>query len=146
MRGISYLLVLAGALLTVSDIKLLLMIDICTFFPTVIAAAFVKKGIASKAADIDVSFAESLMLGGKAVAAKRGVLVLTLVSSLMTCFMGVFQTLAQPLILDFADSATLGTAETVCACGMPVSGLILGAVGIKKGYVKYSAFPCLFRG
>ncbi len=29
-----------------------------------------------------------------------------------------------------------GTAETVCACGMLVSGLILGSVGIKKGYVK----------
>lgn len=90
--------VLAGSLLTVSDIKLLLIIDICTFFPTVIAAAFVKKEIASKPADKDVSFAESLKIGGKAVAGKRGVLVLTLASSLITCFMGVFQTLAQPLI------------------------------------------------
>lgn len=128
--------VLAGALLTVSDIKLLLIIDICTFFPTVIAAAFVKKKIASKAADKDVSFIESLKIGGKAVAGNQGVLVLILVSSLITCFMGVFQLLAQPLVLDFADSATLGTAETICASGMLVSGLVLGAVGIKKRYVK----------
>lgn len=128
--------VLAGALLTVSDIKLLLIIDICTFFPTVIAAAFVKKEIASKPADKDVSFAESLKIGGKAVAGKRGVLVLTLASSLITCFMGIFQTLAQPLILDFAGSTALGTAETVCACGMLASGLVLGAAGIKKGYVR----------
>lgn len=138
--------VLAGALLTVSDIKLLLIIDICTFFPTVFAAAFVKKEIASKAAEKDVSFAESLKIGGEAVAGKRGVLVLTLVSSLMTCFMGVFQILAQPLILDFADSATLGTAETVCACGMLVSGLILGAVGIKKGYVKILSVSLFISG
>ena len=108
--------VLAGALLTFSDIKLLLMIDICTFFPTVIAAAFVKKKITSKAADKDVSFAESLKIGGKAVAGKRGVLLLILISSLITCFMGVFQLLAQPLVLDLSDSETLGTAETVCAC------------------------------
>ena len=32
--------ILAGALLAVSDIKLLLIIDICTFLPTVFAAAF----------------------------------------------------------------------------------------------------------
>lgn len=50
--------------------------------------------------------------------------------------MGIFQILAQPLILDFADSVTLGTAETICACGMLVSGLVLGVAGIKKGYVK----------
>lgn len=138
--------VLAGALLTVSDIKLLLIIDIFTFFPTVIAAAFIKKEIVSKQADKDVSFAESLKIGGKAVTEKRGVLVLTVVSSLITCFMGVFQILAQPLILNFADSATLGTAETICACGMVVSGVILGAAGIKKGYVKILRISLFFAG
>lgn len=138
--------VLAGALLTVSDIKLLLIIDICTFFPTVFAAAFIKKEIVSKQADKDVSFAESLKIGGKAVTEKRGVLVLTVVSSLITCFMGVFQILAQPLILNFADSAALGTAETICACGMVVSGVILGAAGIKKGYVKILSISLFVAG
>ena len=38
--------VLAGVLLAVSDIRLLLAIDICTFFPTVFAAAVVRKGFA----------------------------------------------------------------------------------------------------
>lgn len=138
--------VLAVALLTVSDIKLLLIIDICTFFPTVIAAAFVKKKIASKPSEKDVSFIESLKIGGKDVARKRGVLVLILVSSLITCFMGVFQILAQPLVLAFADSATLGTAETISASGMLVSGLILGAVGIKKRYVKILSVSLFLSG
>ena len=138
--------VLAGALLTISDIKILLIIDIFTFFPTVIAAAFIKKEIALMQADKDVSFAESLKIGGKAVTEKRGVLVLIIVSSLITCFMGVFQILAQPLILDFTDSATLSTAETICACGMVVSGIILGAAGIKKGYVKILSASLFFAG
>lgn len=30
----------------------------------------------------------------------------------------------------------LGVAETVCACGMLVTGLFLGMRGIKKGYVR----------
>ena len=138
--------VLAGTLLTVSDIKLLLIIDICTFFPTVITAAFIKNKIAAKETEKNVSFADSLKSGGKALAAKKGVLVLTVVSSFITCFMGVFQILAQPLILDFADSATLGTAETICASGMLVSGLILGAVGIKKGYVKVLSVSLFISG
>ena len=138
--------VLAGALLTISDIKILLIIDIFTFFPTVIAAAFIKKEIALMQAYKDVSFAESLKIGGKAVTEKRGVLVLIIVSSLITCFMGVFQILTQPLILDFTDSATLGTAETICACGMVVSGIILSAAGIKKGYVKILSVSLFFAG
>lgn len=69
------------------------------------------------------------------ISAHRGVLLLILLSSLITCFMGVFQILAEPLILDFADSATLGVGETICACGMLVSGVILGARGIKKDFV-----------
>ena len=54
----------------------------------------------------------------------------------MTCFMGAFQILAEPLILDFNNSATLGIGETVCASGMLVSSLFLGVKGIKKGYLK----------
>ena len=43
--------VIAGFLLTVSDVKLLLVIDICTFFLTVISAAVVRKGIGSRTAE-----------------------------------------------------------------------------------------------
>ena len=66
----------------------------------------------------------------------KGVLILILVSSAMTCFMGAFQILAGPLILAFSDSATLGICETVCASGMLVSSLFLGIRGIRNGYVK----------
>lgn len=138
--------VLAGALLAVSDIKLLLFIDICTFFPTVFAAAFVRKQIAAKASEEKESFGQSLRQGFRAITDNRGVLILVVVSSAMTCFMGCFQILAQPLILDFADSATLGVGETVCACGMLVSGLFLGAKGIQRGYVKILSTSLFYGG
>lgn len=128
--------VLAGALLTVSDIRLLLILDICTFFLTVVCTGVVRKGLAAKAAEEKEPFFEALKMGWRAVTKKRGVFLLILLSSVMTCFMGAFQILAEPLILDFADSATLGIGETVCAGGMLVSGLVLGARGIKKGYLK----------
>ena len=50
--------------------------------------------------------------------------------------MGMFQILAEPLILSFADARTLGTAETICACGMLISGIILGVKGIKGHYIR----------
>lgn len=128
--------ILAGALLAVSDIKLLLLIDICTFILTVISTAVVRKGIAIKKTEKKESFGESLRQGWKAITDRRGVLILIIVSSVMTCFMGTLQILAEPMILDFANSTTLGIGETVCACGMLVSSLFLGIKGIKKGYVK----------
>lgn len=128
--------VLAGALLALSDIKLLLIIDICTFFPTVLAAALVRKGIAAQSAERRAPFGESLRQGWRSITGKRGVFILVVVSSVMTFFLGCFQILAQPMILAFADSATLGVGETICASGMLVSSLFLGIKGIKRGYVK----------
>ncbi len=138
--------VLAGVLLAVSDIKLLLIIDICTFFPTVFAAALVRKGIAGKVAELQDSFLDSLRQGWKAVTGNHGILILITVSAALTCFMGTFQILAQPLILDFADSTTLGIGETVCAFGMLASSLFLGAKGIRQGYVKKLCLSLLVAG
>ena len=128
--------ILAGALLVVADIRLLLVIDVCTFVLTVICTGVVRNGLAVKQAGEKEPFFTAFRIGWQAVTEKRGVSILIIVSSVMTCFMGAFQILAEPLILDFADSATLGVAETVCACGMLVTGLFLGMRGIKKGYVR----------
>lgn len=138
--------VLAGILLAVSDIKLLFVIDISTFILTVISTAVVRKGIATKETENQSGFFQSLTEGWRAIADRRGVLLLILVSSVMTCFMGAIQILSEPLILDFADSTTLGIAQTVCACGMLVSGLFLGMRGIKKGYVKVLAISLFLTG
>lgn len=100
--------VLAGALLTISDIRLLLVLDIGTFFLTVLCTGAVRKGLESKAAKEKEPFFTALHVGWQAVTEKRGIFLLILLASVMTCFMGAFQILAEPLILDFTDSATLG--------------------------------------
>lgn len=128
--------IIAGVLLAVSNIKLLLIIDICTFVLTVISTGVVKKGIATERTKKKESFLNSFKEGWNAIHVRKGVFTLIMVSSVMTCFMGALQILAEPLILDFADSTILGIGETVCACGMLVSSLILGMRGIRKGYTK----------
>ena len=126
--------ILAGFLLTVSDVKLLLVIDICTFFLTVISAAVVRKSIGRKAAETKEGFLESIRDGWRILRSERGVLLLVLVSSAITLFMGMFQILAEPMVLSFSDEKTLGIIETICASGMLVSGLILGVRGIKRNF------------
>ncbi len=138
--------VIAGFLLAVSDVRLLLAIDIGTFFLTVVSAAVVRKGLGTKTLEVKESFLESLKGGWKVLCEKRGILILVAVSSGITLFMGMFQILAEPLILSFTDAKTLGVAETVCACGMLVSGLILGIKGMKGRYVNTLSLALILAG
>ena len=138
--------ILAGALLAVTDIKLLFIVDISTFILTVISTAVVRKGIEAKEAENKTSFGESLKQGWRAITDRRGVFILIMISSVMTCFMGALQILSEPLILDFADSTTLGIGQTVCACGMLGSSLFLGVRGIRKGYVKVLSISLFLAG
>lgn len=136
--SVRYLLspIIAGALLTFSDIRLLLVIDICTFFLTITAAATVRKSISVKKEKAAGAFLYALKEGWKALAANKGVLILIIVSSFISLFIGMFQILAEPMILTSSDAATLGTAETICASGMLVSSIIIGIKGIKSGFVR----------
>ena len=138
--------VIAGILLSISDIKLLLVIDICTFILTVISTFAVRKGIKTEKSLEQISFKESMKDGWNAISKKRGVLLLVMVSSLLTLFMGVFQILAEPLILSIADAKTLGIAETICASGMLVSSLYLGIRGIHSQYVKVLSLSLTMAG
>ena len=137
---------LAGFLMASFGIELLLIIDICTFIVTVITTGIVRRGLVSRESDGQESFLRSFHDGWKTITEKKGILILIAVSGIMTCFMGAFQILAEPMILDFSDSRTLGTAETVCACGMLVSGLFLGIKGIQSGYVRILSLSLAFAG
>ena len=127
---------LAGILLGVSDVKLLLIIDICTFVLTVICTAIVRKSRLSKHTKTNESFIESFKAGWEAITEKKGIFILIVISSVITCFMGAMQILVEPMILDFESSKVLGISETVCASGMLCSSIIIGIVGIRKNFTR----------
>jgi len=137
---------LAGLLLEAGGIKLLLMIDICTFFLTVICTAVVRSGLETKNNEQAEPFLKSFREGWRAVTGKQGILILIIVSSVMTCFMGAMQILSEPMILSFTDSKTLGIGETVCAVGMLVSGILLGIKGIREKFVRTLCFSLAAAG
>ena len=128
--------VLAGLLLSVTGIETLLIIDICTFFLTVAVTAVVRRSITKTERGVHASFWEDLRLGWRTVRADRGILTLLILAALMTFCVGAMQILAEPMILSFADSKTLGIAETICASGMLLTGLLLGVRGMKRGIVR----------
>lgn len=137
---------LAGLLLAVSDIRLLLIIDICTFFVTVVTTAVVRRGLDMKPLKKDSSFAVELKEGWRAVSGSRGLKALMAAVPAISLAMGAVQILSEPMILDFADSRTLGITETLCAFGMVLTSVILGAGGLKRGFLKVMCLSLCFAG
>lgn len=127
---------LAGLLLSVFDIRVLLIIDICTFFFTVITTAVVRSGLSRKLVKNETPFTNDLKYGWNAVMGNHGLLTLVAAVAVMTFCAGTMQILSEPMILDFESSRTLGIVETVCATGMLFTSVLLGAKGMKKGVVK----------
>ena len=138
--------VIAGFLLGISDVKLLLIIDICTFFLTVISAAVVRKGLPTTEKKENESFMKSFKEGWNIISKNKGIVMLILISSAITMFMGMFQVLVEPYVLSFSGAKTLGVAETVCACGMLISAIYLGIKGIKKNYTRHMSFALTMAG
>ena len=128
--------ILAGYLLHVSDIKLLLVLDICTLFVTVTAAVVVRKGLKAKEYIAEESFIREFKEGWGAVSKNKGVFLLVMMASAITFCLGFIQTLSAPMILAFSNSAMLGSIETISAMGMLVSSALIGFFSIKKGYTK----------
>lgn len=121
---------LAALLLSISSIKLLLLIDILSFIPTIIAASIVKTKISTSNSNQKVS----IFTGFKALNKTKGLVVLTVYVSLLTFFMGTIQILSEPMILSFSSATVLSLMEVVCASGMIVSGIIISKRGIKNSY------------
>ncbi|WP_281086013.1 MFS transporter [Eubacterium ruminantium] len=127
---------IAGFLLTISDVKLLIIIDICTFILTVICTAVVRSSRIVRQKKTTDSFVQSFKVGWKAITEKKGIFAVIMITSVITCFMGAIQILVEPMILDFQTGKVLGIAETVCASGMLVSSIFIGIIGIKKNFTK----------
>ncbi|MDR0301627.1 MAG: MFS transporter [Treponema sp.] len=137
---------IAGLLLSFSDIRLLLAIDICTLFITVMVIFYVRRWIVSKITENREPIIKGFKVGLLALIKNKGILSLTVMLSVMTFFVAVVQTLSTPMILGFTDSRTLGFTMTFCASGMLFSSVFLGVVPIKRGFVKVLSLSLFFAG
>ena len=82
---------IAGFLLTISDVKLLIIIDICTFILTVICTAVVRSSRIVRQKKTTDSFVQSFKVGWKAITEKKGIFAVIMITSVITCFMGAIR-------------------------------------------------------
>ena len=155
---------IAGFLLTVTDIRAILIIDITTVFITVPITILIKKWLGhGKAAGSAVgieqqaegqpqlqpqsqaqsqpqvpkqSFFADFVEGWRAVSTNKGLLWMILLISLVTFYIGFLQTLFTPMMLSITDAKTLGIVESVSAVGMLASSILIGTITITRKYVK----------
>lgn len=127
---------LAGVLLAVSDIRLILLLDICTFFITITTVALVRKSIGKPVTGGRQSTLAEMKEGFAVLKQSRGISSLIMLMALVCFFVGFLQTLVSPMVLAVSDAKTVGILESVCAVGMLVGSVIIGVLGIRGSYVR----------
>ncbi len=127
---------LAGMLLVIYDIRLILILDICTFFVTVITISLVRKSIAKPLKKEKRGILIEIKEGFAILKSHTGIRTLVILMSAVCFFIGFVQTLAIPMILAISNEKTLGFLESACAMGMLVGSVIIGIFGIKNKHVR----------
>lgn len=126
---------LAGILLAVSDIRLILLLDICTFFITITTVAFVRKSIGKPVAKEKKSALAEMKEGFAVIKQSKGIPSLIALMAVVCFFVGFLQTLVSPMVLAVSDAKMVGILESVCAVGMLIGSVFIGILGIKGSYV-----------
>lgn len=128
--------VIGGLLLAAFGMKLILLIDILTVVVTVCAIFTVRKSIAKKPVlKADWNFNNEAKEGMSIIVKNRGVLELIVLVSLLTFYLGFLQVLSKPMILPLCNEKITGILQTVCACGMLFSSILIGSGNFKRKYV-----------
>ena len=127
---------IGGLLLAAFGMKLILLIDIFTVVVTVCAIFTVRKSIAKKpVSKADWNFFKEAKEGMSIIVKNKGVLELIVLVSLLTFYLGFLQVLSKPMILPLCNEKITGILQTVCACGMLFSSILIGSGNFKKKYV-----------
>jgi len=124
--------IIAGFLISVFDIKLVLIIDIITFLVAALAVFIVKKQDAAPIKHKKHEFFAEMVDSFRYLLSQKGVLFLVLLTSAVCFFVGLLQALFGPMMLTLTSSKTLGIALSVMASGMFVSSLLVGIFGFRQ--------------
>ena len=137
---------LAGILLALADIRLILVLDISTFFVTITMVALVRKTIQKPVKRKSQGFWQEMKQGLSVITGNKGILSLVVIMAIVCFFIGFVQTLTGPMVLAVSDARTVGIMESVCAVGMLVGSIWIGFVGIKGSYARVLCIAGIFCG
>ncbi len=132
--------IIAGFLLSVTDITTVLMIDILSFVIAILTVLVIKKSIQTRRKEVEFPhFITELVDGWKAISTKTGIVLLVAIISVVTFYIGFLQTLMGPMMLAFSDPKTFGTTLSISAIGMLVSSFYISTFFRSKRYVEMLA-------
>jgi len=138
--------VIAGIVLSVADIRVILLLDILTFITTCLMIFLVRKSMNSETQNYKKGSFKGLLEGLFIIKENRGVYSLVIIMFFVCFFMGFIQILIRPMILALSNVKTAGMMESLCAVGLLIGSLWIGIAGIKKNYSKILAVACFFCG
>ena len=138
--------VIAGMILSVADIRVILLLDILTFITTCLMIFLVRKSMNSEMQNYKKDSFKGLLEGLFIIKENRGVYSLVIIMFFVCFFMGFIQILIRPMILALSSVKTAGMMESLCALGLLIGSLWIGIAGIKKNYSKILAVACFFCG
>lgn len=144
--------VLGGVLLGIIGLWGVLILDLLSFSTavlTLLSASFPEiekpKQIENTKTIFKTFFAE-ITFGWRYVIERRGLLALLLFFAVGNFFMGIFDVLLPPLILNFSSSATLGVILSLSGLGMVIGSFALSVSGASKKLVRNIIFFQFFTG
>ena len=138
--------VIAGMILSVADIRVILLLDILTFITTCLMIFLVRKSMNSETQNYKKDSFKGLLEGLFIIKENKGVYSLVIIMFFVCFFMGFIQILIRPMILALSSVKTAGMMESLCAAGLLIGSLWIGIAGIKKNYSKILAVACFFCG
>ena len=138
--------VIAGVILSVADIRVILLLDILTFITTCLMIFLVRKSMNSETQNYKKDSFKGLLEGLFIIKENRGVYFLVIIMFFVCFFMGFIQILIRPMILALSSVKTAGIMESLCAVGLLIGSLWIGIAGIKKNYSKILTVACFFCG
>lgn len=138
--------VIAGMILSVVDIRVILLLDILTFITTCLMIFLVRKSMNSETQNYKKDSFKGLLEGLFIIKENKGVYSLVIIMFFVCFFMGFIQILIRPMILALSSVKTAGMMESLCAVGLLIGSLWIGIAGIKKNYSKILAVASFFCG
>lgn len=139
--------ILAGFLMSIWNIKHVLILDVATFLIAIVSIFAIKKTAAIHTHDTSLKLVFAHLIEGfRYTISHTGLPTLLFIMSLVTFFVGFLQALLGPMILSFADAKTLGIIQSASATGMLVSSLFIGIFSKTKNLIKTLSFSTIIAG
>jgi len=127
--------IIAGILLSITTIEIILVINMMTYIVAILAV-FVIRNKLKTARDNEERqpWYYEIVEGWNTIKNNRGVLLLVIIVSIITFYLGFLETLIGPMLLSFTTAKTLGMFQSISAIGMLVSSLLIGMFSMTKRY------------